>query len=376
MTKRNDSNHKSTEWNCTMAWDRSRQRLHAGAVLLAACAFAASAPVWAQDVAEAARQAQARKDKNASHLKHVYTDDDLKRARILTREDRELLDARKREQPAPAATPAPDLDAQSLDQLPLGDVARMFRALKELRSQTGESADYHLPYSDAVLAAPRFELEFVMPKPRAVQPATRRTPAAPVLIPAAETTPSFELAATKPLAPQPAIAEAPSAPVLSAVSPLSPKNKFLAPRPLDLQPSASLMPEAPVLPNGVTPPTVIVKRGDSFWKLAQVNLGDGRRWHELAAVNPSITDPQHLVPGMAINIVPNAPAVPPPPSAPTDNVTVRKGDSLWKIAKLQLGSGGFWGCIAKANPMILDANRIFAGQVLTVPTNCEDSESK
>ena len=96
MTKRND-NQKTTEWNCTAAWDRSRQRLHAGAILFAACAFAAGAPLWAQDVAEAARQEQARKDQRSKH-KHVYTEEDLKRARILTRENREFLNAKKRPQ--------------------------------------------------------------------------------------------------------------------------------------------------------------------------------------------------------------------------------------------------------------------------------------
>ena len=107
MTKHKD-NHGSTEWNCTIAWDRSRQRLHASAVLLAICAFSAGAPVWAQDVAEAARQEQARKDKQAAaHQKHVYTEEDLKRARILTREDRESLDAKKREQVIPEPLRSP-----------------------------------------------------------------------------------------------------------------------------------------------------------------------------------------------------------------------------------------------------------------------------
>jgi nucleoid-associated protein YgaU len=62
---------------------------------------------------------------------------------------------------------------------------------------------------------------------------------------------------------------------------------------------------------------------------------------------------------------------------PADSaVTVRKGDSLWKIAQRKLGFGGFWGCIAKANPIIHDANRIYTGQVLAVPEICEPSLSK
>src|ERR1700675_3703554 len=103
MKKHEDHIQRLPEFNVT-AWDRSRQRLHAGAILFAAFAFAAGAPVWAQDVADAARQAQARKHHQTKHKKHVYTEEDLKRAKILTREDQELLDATPRN----PETPRPD----------------------------------------------------------------------------------------------------------------------------------------------------------------------------------------------------------------------------------------------------------------------------
>src|ERR1700730_16167863 len=106
MKKYENNNQRLPEFNVT-AWDRSRQRLHAGAILFAACAIAAGAPVWAQDVAEGVRQAQGRRQQQTKHKKHVYTEEDLKRARILTREDRELLDAKKREAVAPGPESAP-----------------------------------------------------------------------------------------------------------------------------------------------------------------------------------------------------------------------------------------------------------------------------
>ena len=153
MKKHEDHDQRLPEFNVT-AWDRSRQRLHAGAILFAACAIAAGAPVWAQDVAEAARQAQTRKHQQTKHKKHVYTEEDLKRARILTREDQELLAAKKRNAVIPGAEAPTTLDAQSLEHLPLGDVARMYRAMKELNhSQTGELAEYHLPVANAELAS-------------------------------------------------------------------------------------------------------------------------------------------------------------------------------------------------------------------------------
>jgi nucleoid-associated protein YgaU len=391
-----EENQKSLEFNIT-AWDRSRQRLHAGAILFAACAIAAGAPLWAQDVAEVARQAQARKHQQTKHKKHVYTEEDLKRARILTREDQELLAAKKRDAVLPGAVAATTFDAQTLEHLPLGDVARMYRAMKELNhSQTGELAQYHLPVTDTALAYAK--PEFVAPRPNAIEPTTHNAPAAPlfpnpnlnaprlntllvlptpiVLAPtpnrttaahavsisrtiAAKTT----FAVSKPNMPASVAHEIPVAPVFENPEVVSfPELGFVAPTP-----HTALI--APAISNASAPRSIIVKYGDSLWKLAQINLGDGHRWHELAAINPGIVNPEHILPGTPINIVATAPVA---PTAPNDsNVTVRKGDSLWKIAQKKLGFGGFWGCIAKANPVIQDANLIYTGQILTVPEACD-----
>ena len=140
------------------------------------------------------------------------------------------------------------------------------------------------------------------------------------------------------------------------------------------RPTTQPAPTAPAFSNAAGPRSVIVKYGDSLWKLAQINLGDGHRWHELAAINPGIVNPEHILPGTPINMAGTTPVA---PTAPSDSaVTVRKGDSLWKIAQKKLGFGVFWGCIAKANPVIRDANRIYTGQVLAVPETCDTSSSK
>ena len=48
--------------------------------------------------------------------------------------------------------------------------------------------------------------------------------------------------------------------------------------------------------------------------------------------------------------------------------TVRRGDSLWKIAKEQLGSGTRWAQIYNANrDVIRDPNLIYTGQTLHIP---------
>src|SRR5271165_6420675 len=66
--------------------------------------------VAAQDVAEAAREQHAKKSQQPTKHPHVYTEDDLKRAHILTPEDHKQAEARKQNAPAPtseqAGTPA------------------------------------------------------------------------------------------------------------------------------------------------------------------------------------------------------------------------------------------------------------------------------
>jgi len=403
MKKYEDNNQRLPEFNVT-AWDRSRQRLHAGAILLAACAIAAGAPVWAQDVAEVARQVQARKQHQTKHKKHVYTEEDLKRARILTREDQELLAAKKRDTVVPGAEAPTTLDSQALEHLPLGDVARMYRAMKELNhSQMGELAEYHLPVANAELAS--LNPEFVAPKPNAVGPTPHSTPTAPVFPNAELNTLKLNtlLVSAKPKVPAPVFNRTDAAPIFSTSGAFAAKAKFAVSKPNMLVPAVHEAPIAPVFANqgsipapelafaafrlttqpaptapafsnAAGPRSVIVKYGDSLWKLAQINLGDGHRWHELAAINPGIVNPQHIVPGTPINI---AGATPVAPTAPSDStVTVRKGDSLWKIAQKKLGFGRLWGCVAKANPVIRDANRIYTGQVLAVPDTCDISSSK
>jgi nucleoid-associated protein YgaU len=271
--------------------------------------------------------------------------------------------------------------------------------MKELNhSQTGELAEYHLPVTDAPLAYAKSE--FIAPRPNPIEPTTHNAPAAPLF-------PNPDLNALRsntllvlptPIVRAPTPIRSTAAHAVSISRTIAAKTMFAVSKP---NMPASVAPDTPVAPvfpnpevvslsapgfvapttqptvaapaisNASAPRSIIVKYGDSLWKLAQINLGDGHRWHELAAINPGIVNPEHILPGTPINIAATAPA------APNDsNVTVRKGDSLWKIAQKKLGFGGFWGCIAKVNPVIQDANLIYAGQVLAVPESCDTPSAK
>jgi len=111
---------------------------------------------------------------------------------------------------------------------------------------------------------------------------------------------------------------------------------------------------------------VTVKPGDSLWKLAQQNLGKGIRWRDLLAVNPDIVDANRIVAGSQIYL----PAVVSTFRTPT-KFTVRKGDTLSKVAQTQFGHAAFWSCIAQANPAVHDADLIYEGQLLFLPASCK-----
>jgi LysM repeat protein len=328
-------------------------------IVFVSCAVFGATQCSAQDVAEAARQERAQKESKQKKSKHVYTEQDLKRDQILTPEDRAQVEAKKNQLAAPAAEKSQEaVDAQSLSpDAPLGDVARRFRRQKESQ-KLQRSAEFHLPFANApalaspkppVLASPKppvMPLRTPVSKPAPprfapYQPPVKRSPferpkvffAAPALVmpshpPAVRVTPS------KPAAPAPV---APVAPVV-AVTPSS---------------AAKLS-------------AVIVKPGDSLWKIAEQTLGKGLRWHELLSVNPTIRDANHIVAGSQIYL----PAAVSSARAAT-KFTVKKGDTLTAIAQVQLGHASYWSCVAQANPAIRDANVIFEGQVLLLPASCK-----
>ena len=338
-------------------------------VLICSCLFFGAARCRAQspqDVAEAARQERARKEQTKKQ-KHVYTDEDLRRAKILTPDDAASVEARRTQQPALNAeqTEAP-LDANAeLPQLPLGDIARRYRDAKRA-AQTSDT--FHLPFDEPVFAAPIISVpklaaprptfssahpNIVLARPNTVVAPAIASPAPlhrvdPFTRRAAPSEPSISRITPPVSRPNVAAVMTPSAPKSNAVTSVAP-------------PSAIAKPSTPRN-------SVIVQQGDSLWKLAQQTLGSGSRWHELLAANPSV-DPNRLEPGTTI-VVPAKVAI--LKSQKSDvTVTVEKNATLSKIARANYGRAAAWRCIAEANPEIADANRIYEGQQLLLPFACK-----
>jgi len=114
--------------------------------------------------------------------------------------------------------------------------------------------------------------------------------------------------------------------------------------------------------------SIIVRRGDSLWKLAAQYLGDGAKWHAILAANPQLSDPNRILVGERLSL-PNQ-VQSPSETQSAGSLRVERGDSMWKLAQNHLGSGSAWSCIAQANPQIQNANVIFPGQILNVPATC------
>ena len=318
------------------------------AIVIVSCAIFGAAQCSAQDVAEAARQERAQKESKQKKSKHVYTEQDLKRAQILTPEDRAQVEAKKNQTVPPSAKKSQEaVDAQSISpDAPLGDVARRFRKQKESQ-KLQRSAEFHLSFADApALATPKPPMHPFL-RPSISRPVPPRF--APYQSPVKRS--PFE---------RPRVFVAPP-----SVPPSRPPAARVAPLP-----SGAPAPVAPVVP--VAPGSaarlhaVIVRPGDSLWKIAEQNLGKGLRWHELLSVNPAIRDANHIRMGSQVFLPATVSS-----ARATTKFTVKKGDTLTSIAQAQLGHASYWSCVAKANPTVRDANVIFEGQVLLLPAGCK-----
>jgi nucleoid-associated protein YgaU len=305
--------------------------------------LSASYRVSAQDVAEAARQEKARKAAQGKPKSKVYTDEDLKQPQILTPEDRARAQSGKKD-PVYSPNQLPPQSVDAINDPPsesLGEIARRYRREKAAR-QAEEAAKSQSPFKmelpKAALAAP------VLPRVAPAMPpaSSRRDPFSRALVSAA---PHGAVSGVAPAAAVP-VTVAPR-----VASPLVPNSA----------------PKSELAGSLKTGTVVTIQSGDSLWKLARQYLGRGSRWHELLAVNPGLPDPNLIQPGKVL-VIPQTMAGK-HPGLPS-SILVKKGDSLWRIAEAQFGHGGQWLCLARANPQIHDFDHIEPGQALTIPATC------
>jgi nucleoid-associated protein YgaU len=265
-------------------------------------------------------------------------------------------------QPNLNATPSPSTSANATasvdpfsdpnvdpNALPLGDIARHYRALKAARQQQesqATAARHPLPTAP-VLADPIF-----------VQPAPRRDLQPRPAVPLGAMMPPTALRVIK----------AEAAPEIryghARTSTIPEAEKLAPPMPLATQIAAPIR-----VRHDLRVQSVRVQTGDTLWTLARKYLGRGTDWALLAARNPQVADPTRLEVGTLLNL-PGTTRALATDSEGTQRVRVAPGESLWKLSHARFGNGAAWSCIAEANPELKNANLILPGQVLTIPSSC------
>jgi putative lysozyme len=111
--------------------------------------------------------------------------------------------------------------------------------------------------------------------------------------------------------------------------------------------------------------TYTVKKGDSLWKIAARYLGDGSRYKEIMTLNSLTSTTIH--PGLVLRISGTNTKVnkAAKKTKKTKTYTVKKGDTLWDIAAKYLKNGSRYVEIMSLSK--ITSTTIHVGQVLTLP---------
>ena len=115
-----------------------------------------------------------------------------------------------------------------------------------------------------------------------------------------------------------------------------------------------------------------VKFGDNLWTIAERLTSDGTQAYNIANAN-NIYNPDNLIEGQQITIPPTktgsgdiSSLSTSEVSINTDKYTVKKGDSLWKIAVKAYGDGNMWARIVDANKLE-NPDYVSEGIILNLP---------
>ena len=108
--------------------------------------------------------------------------------------------------------------------------------------------------------------------------------------------------------------------------------------------------------------TYTVKKGDTLWRIAQKTMGSGNKYKTIMTLNSLVSD--KLKVGQVLKIREKSSGKEAAQPSTTE-YTVKKGDSLWKIAKAQLGSGNRYREIMTASGLKNDLLKV--GQKIKIP---------
>lgn len=108
--------------------------------------------------------------------------------------------------------------------------------------------------------------------------------------------------------------------------------------------------------------TYTVKKGDTLWRIAQKTLGSGNKYKTIMTLNGMTSD--KLKAGQVLKVKEKTKAQGTAQASHT-TYTVKKGDTLWKLSSTYLGKGNRYREIMTASGITSD--RLKAGQKLKIP---------
>ncbi|AIG74391.1 Putative transcriptional regulator,LysM domain-containing protein [Amycolatopsis japonica] len=134
----------------------------------------------------------------------------------------------------------------------------------------------------------------------------------------------------------------PATPITATAPPRPHPNPASAPR-------DSTAATATTTTHGAIPYTVV--HGDTLWDLAERHLGDGRRYHEIVRLNPTLLagNPDDLEPAWTLLLPLDAAGLPPRHDTTSETVTVQPADTLTGIAERHLGDQDAWRALFDLN---------------------------
>ncbi len=115
-----------------------------------------------------------------------------------------------------------------------------------------------------------------------------------------------------------------------------------------------------------------VRKGDTLVTIAEAHYGAGRYWQSIAHANPRV-EPTRLKSGQTLRLPPRTELSKPDKDVPRPGQTrfhvVRRGESLWTIARQHYHRSDHWRIVYNANRRLIgrDPNRLKLGQRLRIP---------
>jgi nucleoid-associated protein YgaU len=111
----------------------------------------------------------------------------------------------------------------------------------------------------------------------------------------------------------------------------------------------------------------VIKRGDTLWDIAAVTLGSPLKWPSLYEANRGIIKRPSLIYPGQTLVIPTGEAAT-RPSHVRGTHTVRRGETLWEIADSVYGDPLRWKALYQANRGIIKRpSLIYPGQTLLLP---------